>query len=166
MAFIGPKWETYYGRKLARFIADPAFTPTWNWAAAFGYPFWFLYRKLYLAFFTFTCLGLFVLPALFPTLDAKSVQAMLEGKGMSDDTIVFTGVTISLFIMAGGTANWLLFRRARAAAMIVAMQQLPEESALAWLRRNGGVNVRQTVLFVFVLSVLPIVLESLGLVTP
>ena len=32
--FIGPRGEPTYRRKLAPFRDDPAFVPTWNWAAA------------------------------------------------------------------------------------------------------------------------------------
>jgi hypothetical protein len=137
-AFIGPRWEKTYRAKLARFVDDPAFTPTWNWAAALGAPWWFLYRKLYLAFLVFTLLPSVALPYLTgsdkpitPTVDTP------EGRTMA---MMMVAVVFSTVIAAGGTANWLLFRRARAATTVVSMQQLPDDASLSLLRRIGGVN--------------------------
>ena len=55
-AFIGPRWERTYKRKLASFRDDPTFVPTWNWSAALVPTLWFLHRKLYLAFLSFVVL--------------------------------------------------------------------------------------------------------------
>ena len=162
VAFIGPRWESYYRAKLARFIADPAFTPTWNWAAAFGSPFWFLYRKLYFPFLLFVAVPFFLTPYVVSSPDSLTPETMLSGK-ITPDILALCGLTISGFIAAGGTANWLLFRRARAATIVISLQQLPEDTALTWLRRNGGVSVLPTVLFVLVVTVLPIAMAMLGL---
>jgi hypothetical protein len=51
-------------------------------------------------------------------------------------------------IAAGGTANWLLFRRARAATQFVAQQQLSEMDARTMLGRLGGVHKGPTLLLV------------------
>lgn len=56
-------------------------------------------------------------------------------------------VFASSLIAAGGTANWFLFRRARAAMRLVALQQLPAAEALTLLQRIGGVNRGGTTLF-------------------
>lgn len=137
-AFIGPRWENTYRAKLARFLADPAFTPTWNWAAALGAPWWFLYRKLYFAFLAFTFLPSVALRYLTNS-DITSVPSVDTPDGRSM-VVMMMGVVFSSCLAAGGTANWLLFRRARAATMVVSLQQLPEDAALALLRRIGGVN--------------------------
>ncbi len=162
VAFIGPKWEKYYRAKLARFIAEPAFTPTWNWAAAFGNPFWFLYRKLYFPFLLFFTAPVFLAQYVVTSPDALTVESMLAGKP-SPDFLALLGLTLSGFIAAGGTANWFLFRRARAASIVVSLQQLPEQAALSWLRKNGGVSVLPTVLFVLFVTVFPVAMAMLGL---
>ena len=44
-AFIGPKWDKVYRRKMAPFFEEASFVPTWNWSAAIAFPpAWFLYR--------------------------------------------------------------------------------------------------------------------------
>ena len=136
-AYIGPRWESTYRAKLARFIEDPAFTPTWNWAAALGSPFWFLYRKLYLSFLAFVTLPS-VLLALVTGDQDKSVLNNPESPEAMMYAMMLIAVTISTCIAAGGTANWFLFRRARAASMVVTMQQVPEDVALSRLARLGG----------------------------
>jgi hypothetical protein len=49
-------------------------------------------------------------------------------------------VGISAIIAAGGVANWLLFRRARAAVRLAAAQELSDVETLPWLARVGGIN--------------------------
>ena len=49
-------------------------------------------------------------------------------------------VGISAIITAGGVANWLLFRRARAAVRLAAMQDLSDADTVPWLARVGGIN--------------------------
>ena len=112
-AFIGPKWEKVYRRKLARFIADPAFTPTWNWAAAFGYPVWFLYRKLYLAFFAFACLGLFGLVAITTERKIKEI-GIRKTLGATEGQIIvmlsqnFARLILISFILVSPVTYYLL----------------------------------------------------------
>ena len=112
-AFIGPRWPTYQ-KKFAQFLEDPSFVPTWNWSAAFFQSAWFLYRKLYLAAF-----GFMLIPGLvFRFLTGSDGQLTMtelqkpENEGLM---LMQVAVGISAIIAAGGVANWLLFRRARAA---------------------------------------------------
>lgn len=137
-AFIGDKWQKYQ-RKFAPFFEDPAFVPTWNWSAALFQSAWFLYRKLYLAAFGFM-LG----PGLvFRWLTGSNTQLTLtelqkpENEGL---LLMQLGVGLSSIILSGGVANWLLFRRAKAAVQLAAMESMPESEALPWLARVGGIN--------------------------
>jgi hypothetical protein len=137
--FIGPRWKSYQ-KKLAPFRADPSFVPTWNWAAAFAPSgLWFLYRKLYLAF-----AGFFILPG-FAVLWLTGADKPLTLETMNDPEYawlrgMYAAVYCSTVIAGGGTANWLLYRRARAAARLVEQQGLPEVESAGLLRRIGGVN--------------------------
>ena len=150
--FIGPKWESTYRRKLAPFRDDPAFVPTWNWAAAFGGALWFLYRKLYLAFAAFV-----IMPSLALQLLAGSDTQLTGTNMMAPENRwlveLNVAVVISGFIAAGGSANWFLFRRARAAIRLVALQDLPAAESQRLLARIGGVN-RGGLLFMLALSVM------------
>ena len=168
-AFIGPRWESYYRRKLARFSDDPSFTPTWNWAAALGCPFWFLYRKLFFAFVAFSIIPGYAFAALSKP-DQATAQLFQSLKNASPEeqskvfehpevlalVYLFVGISLSTIIAAGGTANWLLYRRARAAAIIVSVQQMPEDAAITWLRKNGGVTLLPAVLVVIAMILIPI----------
>jgi hypothetical protein len=138
--FVGPRWEPTYKKKLAPFLQDPSFVPTWNWAAAFCGPLWFLYRKLYLAFAAFFIAGQLALPL----LTGSNVQ--ITATTMQDPANEWIWETLlalqaSTFIAAGGTANWFLFRRARAAIRLIELQGLPEAESNRLLRRIGGVNL-------------------------
>lgn len=145
--YFGAKWEQVYRRKLAPFLEDPAFVPTWNWSAALALPVWFLYRKLYLPFAIF-----FLVPNLVFRLLTRSDTALtMEALRKPENEwllMMNLAVHLSSAIAAGGTANWLLFRRARAASHFVSAQQLPANEELGLLRRMGGVNRLATALFV------------------
>ncbi len=155
--FIGPRWETYK-RKLAVFREDPGFVPTWNWAAALTCPVWFLYRKLFLAFAAF-----FILPNLaFLGLTGTDLQLTPAAALQPENAwLVYTkaGVFISTVIAAGGTANWLLFRRARAAIRLVSAQKMPAPQAATLLGRVGGVS--RTGPWLFVALSLVVILATL-----
>ncbi len=146
-AFIGPKWDAVYRKKLALFLEDPAFVPTWNWSAALAWPAWFLYRKLYIAFAVYFLLPRFAFRIL---TGPESQLTMAELQKPENEWLVMmnAAVYLSTAIAAGGTANWFLFRRARAAARLVAMQQLPSGEAESLLQRVGGVNRLGTSLFI------------------
>jgi hypothetical protein len=150
--FIGPRWKSTYRSKLAPFRDDPAFVPTWNWAAAFGGALWFLYRKLYLAFAAFVILPSVALQLLAGSdtqLTGTNVMAP-ENRWLLELNIA---VVVSGFIAAGGSANWFLFRRARAAIRLVALQDLPAAESQRLLARIGGVN-RGGLLFMLAISVM------------
>lgn len=150
--FIGPRWERSYRKKFAPFRDDASFVPTWNWSAALAMPFWFLYRKLYLAFAIFFMMPGFAFRWLTGSDTVLTVQSMQLPENESL-VMMNMAVFLSAVIAAGGTANWLLFRRARAATRLVAMQRAPDDESTALLRRIGGVNRNGTVLF-FVLSLM------------
>ncbi|MEO7362538.1 MAG: DUF2628 domain-containing protein [Gemmatimonadaceae bacterium] len=160
-AYIGPRWESTYRAKLARFIEDPAFTPTWNWAAAIGSPFWFLYRKLYLSFLAFLILPNMVFGFVMGDQD-PSVLKNPESPEAMTFVMMWVAVAVSAGIAAGGTANWFLFRRARAASMVVTMQQVPEDVAVSRLARLGGVSIRPVVLFLIFTLAFSLVTASAG----
>ncbi|MCO4099587.1 MAG: DUF2628 domain-containing protein [Gemmatimonas sp.] len=154
LAYFGPKWETSYKRKLAPFFADPSFVPTWNWPAAIAFPpAWFLYRKLYLPFALFFLVPGFVFRIL---TGSDTPQTMAEMSKPENEwlKIMSIAVMVSSSLAAGGTANWFLFRRARAANRFVAMQQLPEPETLALMRRMGGVNRSATSLYVALIVIM------------
>ena len=137
-AFIGPRWPKY-ARKFAAFSEDPSFVPTWNWSAALLPFVWFLFRKLYLAAIVVVVAPGFIVRLLTET-DTQLTATELHKEETQWLLLVYVGVWISMTITAGGLGNWLLFRRARAAARIAELQELPDAEALTWLQRVGGVN--------------------------
>jgi hypothetical protein len=128
--FIGPRWPTYR-RKFAPFLSEPGFVPTWNWPAALV-PFgaWFLYRKM-------------VVPFLLFWLGPEVVHVLIQGADAATATTpdpLALGVMVSMKFAAGGTGNYLLYRRAQAARQLVSAQTLPRQEADARLATIGGVN--------------------------
>ena len=153
-AYFGSKWDKTYRRKLSPFLEDPSFVPTWNWPAAIAFPpAWFLYRKLYLPFTVFFLVPGFVFRWL---TGSDTPQTVMELSKPENEwlQIMSVAVFVSSSLAAGGTANWFLFRRARAASRFVAMQELPETENLALMRRMGGVNKSATSLFVGLMLVI------------
>ena len=150
-AYIGPRWESTYRAKLSQFFVDPSFSVTWNWAAALGSPFWFLYRKLYAAGLAFMIVPNLMFGSVLTNND-PTVLERPESPEAIQYMMIWVAITISSAIAAGGTANWLLFRRARAASMVVSMQQVPEDVAISRLHQLGGVSLRGVIVF-FVLSI-------------
>lgn len=150
-AYIGAKWESTYRRKLAPFVEDPTFVPTWNWSAALTQLLlpsgWFLYRKLYFPFALF-----FLVPNIaLRVLTDQSVPGTLSELLKPEYEwlrMMIAAVNFSAALAAGGTANWFLFRRARAATVFVAHQELEPAEDAALMRRLGGVNRMATALFV------------------
>lgn len=151
-AFIGPRWGTYQ-RKFAPFREDPSFVPTWNWTAALFQVVWFAYRKLYLA-----ALGFWVIPGLvFRAISGSEAQLTMSELMKPENEHVLMmqfGVALSSMILSGGIANWLLFRRARAAVHIAAVHDLAEPDQLSWLARVGGVNRRGTAFALMIMLML------------
>lgn len=150
-AFVGPRWPAYR-RKFAPFFADARFQPTWNWAAALTVPFfalWFLYRKLYLPFVFFAMAPGIVFGMLWgDQLPVRQVPNPLDASApplavlTPDAALLLFGVLLSSAILAGGTANFLLFRRATAAIRVVAPRASDADAGLALLQRLGGVSWR------------------------
>ena len=155
-AFIGPKWEKVYRRKLAPFFEDASFVPTWNWSAAVAFPpAWFLYRKLYLPFAFF-----FLMPGIafrFLTgTDKPLTMAAMQQPENEWLLMMNAAVFVSTMLASGGTANWFLYRRARAANRLVMQQQLPVAESQLLLQRVGGVNKLATALFVALSAMLAV----------
>ena len=147
-AFIGPKWDKVYRRKMAPFFEEASFVPTWNWSAAIAFPpAWFLYRKLYLPFAFF-----FLLPGIaFRVLTGTDKPLTMAAMQLPENEwllVMNAAVFVSTMLASGGTANWFLYRRARAANRLVVRQQLPRAEEELLLRRVGGVNTLATSLFV------------------
>lgn len=147
-AFIGPKWDKVYRRKMAPFFEEASFVPTWNWSAAIAFPpAWFLYRKLYLPFAFF-----FLLPGIaFRVLTGTEKPLTMAAMQLPENEwllVMNAAVFVSTMLASGGTANWFLYRRARAAIRLVVQQQLPRAEEELLLRRVGGVNTLATSLFV------------------
>jgi hypothetical protein len=88
-AYIGPNWDTHYEKQFQRLVTTQRTGEgagwMWNWPAALT-PLWFLYRRLYGAFFLYAALHL-----------------LLGAFGM----------TIPLAIVQGCRGDLLLFRKAR-----------------------------------------------------
>jgi hypothetical protein len=143
--FIGSKWEGTYRRKFAPFLSDPAFTPTWNWSAFLATPLWFLYRKLYLPFVLFMFAPTLIATAFLGPRTAADLQGMTPDQLMQS-SLPYFAFEISSRIAAAGTANWLLFRRARAATRFVTMQPWSESESQVMLARLGGVHRGPTIL--------------------
>ncbi len=139
-AYIGPRWESVYRRKLQVFIEDPQFVPTWNWSAALFGPLWFIYRKLYLQFAVFFLAPLVAIRLLGPDMVLpQTLEEMMKPENQAMVNLV-AAVRISLSLAAGGTANWFLFRRARAARRFAEMQEVSASDTPAVMQRLGGVN--------------------------
>jgi hypothetical protein len=156
-AYFGAKWEGVYRQKLAPFLDDPGFVPTWNWSAALAQlalpSAWFLYRKLYLPFAIFFLVPGIALRVLTNATIPGTMAELLKPENQWLLTMM-GAVNLSSALAAGGTANWFLFRRARAATAFVTSQTLPPGEETALMRRLGGVNRLATALFVTITLVL------------
>lgn len=146
-AYIGPRWESTYRRKLSGFFADPAFAVTWNWAAFFVGPLWFMYRKLYLAFLLFLVASQLLGTRLLMGVEKTTLtpEALWSSEG-GPAQLIMAGFYFTIHLAAAGTANWLLFRRARTQSLIATIQQIPEDVAISRLSRVGGVSTLPVVL--------------------
>lgn len=167
-AFVGPRWATYR-RKFTPFFEDARFTPTWNWAAALLSPAWFLYRKLYIPFVFFAVapsVGFSLL--LGGELPTQQVPSPFPGGGQvttlaPDASLVALGVFVSCAILAGGTANFLLFRRAMAALRVIgAGAPQPDAAAVTLLRRVGGTSWQAVGLGMLLIFALRLVAGTAG----
>lgn len=156
-AYFGAKWEGAYRRKLAPFLEDPSFVPTWNWSAALSQLLlpsaWFLYRKLYLPFTIFFLVPGFALRLITDAPVPTTMADLLKPENQWF-LMMMGAINLSSALAAGGTANWFLFRRARAATLFVTTQALAPGDDVALMRRLGGVNRLATALFVTITVVL------------
>jgi hypothetical protein len=154
--FIGPKWEKTYRKKFRPFFAEPSFQPTWNWSAAL-FPLWFLYRKLYFPFILFWLAPGFV-RYLMTGGESSPAAAAITAQSERDLLLTF-GAVLTVAVLSGGTANWLLWRRAVAALRVTQQQPMAPEERSMLVRRIGGVNRRG----VWVMLVLTAVLTGVAL---
>lgn len=165
-AFVGPRWETYR-RKFRPFFAEPRFTPTWNWAAALLTVAWFLYRKLYLPFAFFAMLPSLAFGLLWRSgeLPVREVPNPIAGGApllmlTRDAAVLAAGVVVSTAILAGGTANFLLYRRAVTAVRVIGARAPGGDAALALLRKIGGTSWRSVGVGLLVLFFLRLLTAS------
>lgn len=142
--------------------------PTWNWAAAVLSPMWFLYRKLYVPFAFFLLAPSVVFALLWGNADVPTQSVPNPfGSGppltvlASGPSVLVSGIIVSLGILAGGTANFLLFRRAQAAIRVVVPRSPSADAALPLLGRLGGVSWRAVGVGVLIVILLQVV-YSLG----
>ena len=143
--------------------------PTWNWAAALLSPMWFLYRKLYVPFVFFLLAPTIVFGLLWGTADVpmQTVASPIPGAAPivafgPEATLVIGGIVLSLSILAGGTANFLLFRRAQAAIRVVVPRSPNADAALPLLGRVGGVSWRAVGLGVLAIVLMRVVQQLAG----
>jgi hypothetical protein len=156
--FVGPRWATYR-RKFAPFFEEPAFTPTWNWAAAIGTEFWFLYRKMYLWFAVFFFVPTLAIQWLWG--DQVSLEAV-TAPANTQLRLIIVGVQLSSRLAAGGIANWLLFRRASMAVRVVDAQPMGDADREQFLRRLGGTNRTFTLLLLAVFALMSLLQVAAG----
>lgn len=106
-AYVGPRWASHYqnvfSRLLAARLAHTRAGWTWNWSAALCSFYWFLYRRLYFAFF-----GFLALAALITVLDKMPTGS---SEGTTKDVLIFL-LSLGLFTLQGFVADRLLFKKA------------------------------------------------------
>jgi hypothetical protein len=165
-AFIGPRWDRYR-EKFRPFFDEPRFQPTWNWAAALFSWAWFLYRKLYVPFVFFAIVPDIAIALLLgDRLATQSVPNPFRPDGppittaTPDAVLVWLGVRISTAILAGGTANFLLYRRAAAAMQLLAPREADAAARLRLLDRVGGVSWTSVAVGVGTLLLLRVLADS------
>ena len=110
---------------------------------------WFLYRKLYLRFVFFMMAPSVVFGMMWSgESPVRLVPNPLDPNGppmpaIAPDALMrVIGVLLSAGILAGGTANFLLLRRATAAIRVVAPRAPDVDAGRALLQRLGGVSWR------------------------
>lgn len=111
-AYVGEMWDSHYRGQFRRILDAEARGEKpgsmWNWAAALApFSLWFLYRRLYAAFFAFLMLHLLIRAIGAPFL-------------------------LVLLIVQGCRADKLLFQKAREV-----VRRAGENADVAWLHRRG-----------------------------
>jgi len=126
--FIGRNWGGFYKARFDRFIANGGrFEATWNWAAAFA-PGWFLYRKLWLAFFAWAALGYLLMV----------LAGALVPLGPGAASVAWLFATLAVVAAQGLSGNFLLFRRGqRLIADVTSVYDAPQARAAEVARRGG-----------------------------
>ena len=130
-AYVGSGW-THYRRGFALIRRQAPFG-TWNWAAALAPFFWLAYRKMYV---------LQVLIALAYAWVRSTATSLLRGLGPVRAVLAAHLMTFVLMAMALGLlGDYLVYWRARQAALRAATTSYSRRRVLAQLRRHGNVSV-------------------------
>jgi hypothetical protein len=102
-AYTGPNWDSHYGKVFASLLKarvdGTSAGWTWNWPAAI-FPGWFLYRRLYLAFFVFLLI--------FTLINVVDQAVAGSPDGGSPVALLF----LALIVIMGVSGDRLLFRKA------------------------------------------------------
>ena len=102
-AYVGRNWESHYQKSFPRLLAarrgNTTSGWTWNWPAAL-FPVWFLYRRLYLAFFGFVALYI-----LIDLVDKAAAGSFERGSP-------FVFLFLGQIVWMGFVGDRLLFRKA------------------------------------------------------
>lgn len=119
--FIGDKNTNYYLEKWYMFKRDQNFK-SWNWPAFLISPWWFWYRKMYLA-----AAIIFVVNILFNNLESSSLSSI---------------ITIAINICSGLFSNQLYMRFAKKKIETIKTNRLtPNEMFLEKIHATGGVTL-------------------------
>ncbi len=114
-----------------------------------------------MTFAMFLALSMVALVVLMGDVD-KTALLNPESAEAKHFSLMTMAIGLSFTIAAGGTANWFLFRRARAASYVVMMQKVPEDVAISRLQRLGGVSFRAVVIFCAVSLVMAMLFSKPG----
>ena len=117
---------------------------------------------MYLPFLFFVMAPSIALGILWKGEPPKATDVTANPQLVQDFQLVLLGVQLSVMVLAGGTANYLLFRRARA-AIVLAEQRAPDIETLELiLSRLGGVNLTGVVVLLALSIVAGIVMAGGG----
>ncbi len=129
-AYVGTGWS-HYGRAFALLRRQAPFG-AWNWAAALV-PFWLAYRKMF---------GLQIVFALAWARVSTLAVPLLRGLGPVRSVLAAHLMSFAVMALAGGLlGDYLVYWRARRAALKAATTTYSRRRVLARLRRDGNVSV-------------------------
>ncbi len=145
-AYVGTGWS-HYRRAFALLRRQSPFG-AWNWAAAV-IPFWLAYRKMF---------GLQIVVALAYARVSSIAMALLRGLGPTRAMLAAQLGSFALMgIALGLVGDYLVYWRARRAALKAATTHYSRRRILAQLRRSGNVSLgRATVVSLLTLMILGI----------
>lgn len=149
-AFVGPRYESYYADKFAKF--ERGANATWNWPAFFLTAFWLLYRKMWAYGLSYW----FLLPLVLATF-AGIVAALMSDPGSA--LLAFNAIYYGLYfiislIIVPMYANRLYFRHAEKKLARAAIRfPSPDQQSLELARAGGTSNV--------ILIIIPLILVAL-----